>query len=67
MKKTIFTLALLFPLSIISGLFSTIQGQDTLWVRYDDRFKANEIISLQGVDSIEFRNAQLRREQYLTD
>lgn len=37
-----------------------LTAQDTLWVRYDDRFKANLVISLKDVDSIEVRPTQLR-------
>ncbi|MBP3822289.1 MAG: hypothetical protein J6I36_02585 [Bacteroidaceae bacterium] len=58
MKKNILTLALLLP--VFHTAFSTLAAQDTLWVRYDDRFKANQFIKLQDVDSIEFRAQQLR-------
>ena len=50
-------------LSVICvAMFSQLPlfAQDTLWVRYDDRFKANQVISLKDVDSIEFRSQQLR-------
>ena len=35
-------------------------AQDTLFVRYDDRFQPNGIISIEGVDSVEVRPNQLR-------
>ncbi|MBO4907198.1 MAG: hypothetical protein J5486_09275 [Bacteroidaceae bacterium] len=49
-------------LSLVSVLVtaSIVQAQDTIWVRYDDRFKPNQIISLVDVDSIEMRPTQLR-------
>lgn len=37
-----------------------LRAQDTIWVRYDDRFKPNAIISLTDVDSIQVRATQLR-------
>ena len=57
MKKTIFFLAILhFTCCAVPFALA----QDTLWVRYDDRFKANGIISIKGADSVEFRTTQMR-------
>ncbi|MCR4995568.1 MAG: hypothetical protein K6A32_09405 [Bacteroidales bacterium] len=52
--KTIFILAL-----AMAGA-GQLAAQDTLWVRYDDRFKANGEITLENVDSIKVTNTQLR-------
>ena len=35
-------------------------AQDSLWIRYDDRFTANKVINLNGVDSFVVGNAQLK-------
>lgn len=59
MKRYILTLALLASLTFNFQL-STLRAQDTLWVRYDDRFKANYVIPLMGADSIEVRPTQLK-------
>jgi len=53
MKKTL-TLLL-----ILTGWLRLL-AQDTLWVRYDDRFRANSIVRLTDVDSIEFFNARIK-------
>lgn len=45
---------LLFLLTIIST-WSSSHAQDTLWVRYDNRFKANDAIDISTADSLEFR------------
>ena len=51
-----FALHVVSALTILSFHLSPftfqLAAQDTLWVRYDDRFKANGIISLKGVDSV---------------
>ena len=39
---------------------ASMWAQDTLWVRYDDRFKANKAFVLKNVDSILFKNSQLQ-------
>ncbi|MBP5770768.1 MAG: hypothetical protein J6W75_05340 [Bacteroidaceae bacterium] len=53
-----FTLTLLY---LSAGLqLSKTFAQDTLWVRYDDRFRANGIISLKNVDSVGVHPTQLR-------
>ena len=36
------------------------QAQDTLWVRFDNRFKANVSMPIQNVDSIEVTPSKLR-------
>lgn len=35
-----------------------LRAQDTLWVKYNDRFKANGVISLKNVDSLEITKSQ---------
>lgn len=62
MKKTLILLALFCwaPFNLHFSILNTLSAQDTLWVRYDDRFKANQVISLKDVDSIEVRTIQLR-------
>ena len=49
-------------LSTLCLMAITLQAtaQDSFWVRYDDRFKANGVISLTDVDSIEVRTSSLR-------
>ena len=37
-----------------------LHAQEKLWIRYDDRFKANGEISLENVDSFEVRNTSLK-------
>lgn len=39
---------------------TAIQAQDTLWVRYDNRFQANSRLLLDGVDSMQFRPSNIR-------
>ena len=45
---------------LILSAASSVTAQDTLWVRYDNRFKANASILLNGVDSIGVSNTGLR-------
>lgn len=54
MKKEILTLAILCIHSLSS------MAQDTLWVRYDDRFKANYSLPLKDIDSIEVKTSILK-------
>lgn len=49
MRKTILTA--LFALTAWAGAIA----QDTLWIRYDNRFKANGIQTISQYDSLEFR------------
>ena len=53
MKKIFFSL--FFLIDVV-----TLVGQDTLWIRYDDRFQANGKILIGGVDSVEIRSSQFR-------
>ena len=39
---------------------NTALAQDSLWIRYDDRFRANNVVNLSGIDSFVIGNAQLR-------
>lgn len=55
MKKTIILSYLLCLLNTGIAL-----AQDTLWVRYDDRFRSNAKISLLNVDSIRVEYSRLR-------
>ena len=43
-----------------SLFISVAQAQDSLWVRYDNRFQANTVVNLSGVDSFEVRSMQLK-------
>ena len=52
MKKTIFSLLLLTQTCIL-------HAQDTLWVRYDNRFQANVAMRIAEADSIEVKTTQL--------
>lgn len=49
MYKTKILLAVLFLNVIISNIMAQV---DTLWIRYDNRFKPNAAISTKGADSI---------------
>ena len=51
MKKTIFSIILLAQCCVMSA-------QDTLWVRYDNRFKRNESAPLTNADSIRVKTMQ---------
>ena len=52
MKKTIFSIILLAQASLLSA-------QDTLWVRYDNRFQRNAVLPIANADSIEIKTAQV--------
>ena len=52
MKKMIFSLLLLTQTCIL-------QAQDTLWVRYDNRFQANAALRIAEADSIEVKTSQV--------
>ena len=54
MRKTIFML-----LTLLSAAFCNTYAQDTLWIRYDNRFQKNTVINIVDVDSIEVKNNQL--------
>jgi len=51
--KRIFSLLLIFSTLCMGRTLA----QDTLWIRYDDRFKANGCIPLAGVDSIAVKSS----------
>ena len=54
MKKQLYIATLLLASA------ASVSAQDTLWVRYDDRFKANKAISLKDVDSILFKSSLMQ-------
>ena len=47
MKTTIISILLL-------GQCYAVSAQDSLWVRYDNRFKKNEGVSIANADSIHY-------------
>ena len=53
------------PIIAVLAVATTMQAQDRLWVRYDNRFQANKEISIKDADSIEIKTNQLR--VYLPD
>ncbi|MBQ2165786.1 MAG: hypothetical protein II447_03315, partial [Bacteroidaceae bacterium] len=55
MKKTIISILLLSSLACEQA-----QAQDTLWVRFDNRFRANAVMPIQNVDSISLTPSRLR-------
>ncbi len=55
MKKTMILLT-----TLLLSATCNIMAQDTLWIRYDNRFQKNTAINIADVDSIEVRNNQLR-------
>ena len=52
MKKTILSSVLL--------LATAVQAQDSLWVRYDNRFQRNVELNIANADSIELKAGQLK-------
>lgn len=56
LRKYIF----LATLAIISVTSAVAQSSDTLFVRYDNRFKANAVIPLEGADSLMFYPSNVR-------
>lgn len=52
MKKTILSIILLSQALVLSA-------QDTLWVRYDNRFQANAVMLISEADSIEVKTNQV--------
>ena len=55
MKKAILSILLLSSLACEQA-----QAQDTLWVRFDNRFRANAVMPIQNVDSISLTPSRLR-------
>ena len=53
MKTTIFSILLL-------GQCCAMSAQDSLWVRYDNRFQKNVGVSIANADSIEVKTAQVK-------
>jgi len=53
MKKTVFLLSLLMQCCVV-------MAQDTLWIRYDNRFQRNTVLSIANADSIEVKTSQLK-------
>ena len=53
MKKTVLAITLLAQCIALSA-------QDSLWVRYDNRFQKNAVVNMASADSIEVRQAQIR-------
>lgn len=54
---------ILLPLILLLALCQSLAAQraaDTLFVRYDDRFKPNYVLSLADIDSIDLRSTGLR-------
>ena len=38
----------------------SVYGQDSLWIRYDDRFKANTIVKMLQADSFQVLNGSVK-------
>ena len=56
MKKHFFLLISLVALLATN----TTLAQDSLWIRFDDRFHANTVVNLTGIDSFVIGNARLK-------
>ena len=54
---------LLLMLFACSVLAQVSLAQDTLWVRYDNRFKDNKSFAVAGYDSVEFRSHKLNNDE----
>ena len=55
MKKTLYTIVLLLQAAV-----AHIAAQDTLWVRYDNRFRSNQVVKMADTDSIVFKTTQVK-------
>lgn len=53
-------LMMLFACSVLAQVSL---AQDTLWVRYDNRFKDNKSFAVAGYDSVEFRSHKLNNDE----
>ena len=58
MKRILYIITLL-------AAFTEMRAQDTLWIRYDNRFQANRVLDIKGADSLEVKGGQLK--VYLND
>ena len=58
MKRILYTFMLL-------AAFGEMKAQDSLWIRYDNRFQANKVLDIKGADSMEVKSGQLK--VYLND
>ena len=55
MKRYILLLIVLFSLPLVR-----LMAQDSLWVRYDNRFRRHAVQRIAGADSIEVKASQLK-------
>ena len=55
MKKTLYIIALLCQVAV-----ADMAAQDTLWVRYDNRFRSNLIVRIADADALEFNTSQVK-------
>ena len=63
MIRKILAFTLAFATYTISG-FSQ-EKPDTMWFKFDDRFVQNEIIDLEGIDSLQFNKQNFKMYKYL--
>lgn len=63
MKKNSFILSAALLFASLGNAIAQ-EKPDTLWFKFDDRFTANEILSLANVDSLEFTTDKLTRYIY---
>lgn len=49
MRKTLLLLLAMFAIAV------SVSAQDTIWVKYTDRFKPNRVLSVKSYESLEFR------------
>lgn len=54
----------LLLLSLFACIATFAQKPDTLWFKYDDRFVANDVVSLENTDSIMFQKTGMMRYKY---
>jgi len=59
--KKIFITSLL---ATFCAICSYAQKPESLWFKFDDRFSANDVYELDGIDSIEFTGTMLKRYKY---
>ena len=55
MKRKLYIIALLCQLAV-----ADMAAQDTLWVRYDNRFRSNITVRIAEADALEFKVSQLK-------
>lgn len=59
MKLSIISLRYTLAALLLLSASASLRAQDTLWVKYADRFKANGVINLKNVDSLTISKSRI--------